>query len=161
MRGFFILVSCTTHHTTPTHTHDHTQVYWYTVEFGVVMEGATPKAFGAGILSSPGELRHFASGAATLAPFDPATPKPKMACNAGYQERYFTLPSFAAGAEMLTRFALGRVDPSVADRYGLVGPRDGWVTRGGGEAAEVAPTANNILRVEREERAAGQTTATP
>lgn len=27
------------------------QVYWYTVEFGVVMEGDQAKAFGAGILS--------------------------------------------------------------------------------------------------------------
>ena len=145
---------------TPHPTHIHTQVYWYTVEFGVVMEGATPKAFGAGILSSPGELRHFGSGAATLVPFDPTNPQPKMAYNAGYQERYFSLPSFAAGAEMLTRFALGRVDPSVADRYGLMGPGDGWVTKTEGGTVPAA-AANNIVRVEREERAAGQTTATP
>lgn len=115
------------------------------------MEGATPKAFGAGILSSPGELRHFASGAATLTPFDPAARQPKMAYNQGYQTRYFTLPSFAAGAELLTRYALSRVDPSVAERYGLVGPGDGWVT-------PVQPVNNIVAVPEREESKGGQPT---
>lgn len=36
------------------------QVFWYTVEFGVVREGGTVKAFGAAILSSYGELEHLA-----------------------------------------------------------------------------------------------------
>jgi phenylalanine-4-hydroxylase len=35
------------------------QVYWYTVEFGVVREGGEIKAFGAGVLSSFGELAHM------------------------------------------------------------------------------------------------------
>ena len=35
------------------------QVYWYTVEFGVVREGADIKAFGSGILSSYGELEYM------------------------------------------------------------------------------------------------------
>ena len=91
------------------------------------MEAGAPKAFGAGILSSPGELRHFASGAATLAPFDPAAPQPKMAYKDGYQTRYFTLPSFDAGADMLTRYALSRVDAGLAADFGLATPGDGWV----------------------------------
>lgn len=36
------------------------QVFWYTVEFGVVREGDAVKAFGAAILSSYGELEHLA-----------------------------------------------------------------------------------------------------
>jgi len=36
------------------------QVFWYTVEFGVVREGEGVKAFGAAILSSYGELEHLA-----------------------------------------------------------------------------------------------------
>jgi len=32
------------------------QAYWYTVEFGVVMEGDEAKAFGAGILSRFGAV---------------------------------------------------------------------------------------------------------
>jgi hypothetical protein len=35
------------------------QVYWYTVEFGVVREEGGIKAFGSGILSSFGELEHM------------------------------------------------------------------------------------------------------
>lgn len=35
------------------------QVYWYTVEFGVVREATDIKAFGAGILSSYGELEYM------------------------------------------------------------------------------------------------------
>jgi hypothetical protein len=42
------------------------QVYWYTVEFGVVREGSDVKAFGAGVLSSYGELQHMAAGKAEL-----------------------------------------------------------------------------------------------
>lgn len=32
------------------------QLYWFTVEFGMVDEGGIPKAYGAGILSAPQEL---------------------------------------------------------------------------------------------------------
>jgi phenylalanine-4-hydroxylase len=55
-------------------------VYWYTVEFGVVREGASIKAFGAGVLSSYGELEWMASGAPELLPFDPYAKQPKMRC---------------------------------------------------------------------------------
>ena len=39
-----------------------TKLYWFTVEFGVVREGGQVKGFGAGVLSSYGELQHMASG---------------------------------------------------------------------------------------------------
>ena len=35
------------------------QVFWFTMEFGVVMEGGEPKAYGAGILSSFGETEAY------------------------------------------------------------------------------------------------------
>jgi phenylalanine-4-hydroxylase len=38
-------------------------VFWFTVEFGVVLEDDEPKAYGAGLLSSPGELDWFADHA--------------------------------------------------------------------------------------------------
>jgi phenylalanine-4-hydroxylase len=34
------------------------RLYWYTIEFGLVHEGGHARAYGAGILSSPAELRH-------------------------------------------------------------------------------------------------------
>lgn len=44
-------------------------VYWFTVEYGVALEGGMPKAYGAGLLSSFGELESFAENA-DLQPFD-------------------------------------------------------------------------------------------
>lgn len=44
------------------------KVFWFTMEFGVVIEDGKPKAYGAGILSSIGELDVFRS--ATIKPLD-------------------------------------------------------------------------------------------
>jgi len=44
------------------------RVFWFTMEFGVVMEHGEPKAYGAGILSSIGELDVFQS--ASIRPLD-------------------------------------------------------------------------------------------
>jgi phenylalanine-4-hydroxylase len=44
-------------------------VFWFSVEFGVVREGDTTKAYGAGLLSSPGELEWF-SDHADIRPLD-------------------------------------------------------------------------------------------
>ncbi|GBF97155.1 chloroplast phenylalanine hydroxylase [Raphidocelis subcapitata] len=88
-----------------------TKCYWYTVEFGVVREGGGVKAFGAGILSSYGELQWMASGAAELAAFDPYAPQPKMSYKDGYQRRYFALDSFQEGARLLQRYAAAPAVP--------------------------------------------------
>lgn len=45
------------------------RVFWLTMEFGVVAEGGVPKALGAGLMSSAGEISSFADRA-TLLPFD-------------------------------------------------------------------------------------------
>lgn len=34
------------------------RLYWYTIEFGLIRQGTQLRAYGAGILSSPGELQH-------------------------------------------------------------------------------------------------------
>ena len=70
------------------------RVYWYTLEFGVVREGSALKVYGAGLLSSFGELGRFETeerlsefdvDAVAATPYDPTR----------YQERLFVAPSFA------------------------------------------------------------------
>jgi len=82
-----------------------TKVYWYTVEFGVVLEDEVVKAFGAGILSSFGELEWMAENNAEIFKFDPYAPQPKMSYKDGFQKRYFALESFAEGAKLLEDYA--------------------------------------------------------
>ena len=68
-------------------------LYWYTLEFGLVEEGGEPRAVGAGLLSSFGELGSFGENAelrsldcdeAASIPYDPTR----------YQELLFVSPSF-------------------------------------------------------------------
>lgn len=47
-------------------------LYWFTVEYGVVRQGGDLKAYGAGLLSSYGELAHSLKGEVDIRPFDPA-----------------------------------------------------------------------------------------
>ncbi len=69
------------------------RVYWYTLEFGVVQEAGHYKAFGAGLLSSIGELERFDTDATLMdwdleqmaqTPYDPTD----------YQSHLFVAPSF-------------------------------------------------------------------
>jgi phenylalanine-4-hydroxylase len=46
------------------------RLYWFTVEFGLVQDGDSVKAYGAGLLSSYGELEHAFSDDVERRPFD-------------------------------------------------------------------------------------------
>lgn len=46
------------------------RLYWFTVEFGLIRENGEIKAFGAGLLSSFGELENAFTGAVERRPFD-------------------------------------------------------------------------------------------
>lgn len=63
------------------------RMYWYTLEFGVVMEDGNPKAFGAGLLSSVDELTLFDRAGRLQAfdvddiaatPYDPTQLQPRL-----------------------------------------------------------------------------------
>jgi phenylalanine-4-hydroxylase len=69
------------------------RVYWYTLEFGVVREGDALKVYGAGLLSSFGELERFSSQA-ELRPWDLDAMANRPYDPTGYQDQLFVAPSF-------------------------------------------------------------------
>jgi phenylalanine-4-hydroxylase len=71
------------------------RVYWYTMEFGLIDQGGATKAYGAGLLSSFGELERFAA-AADIRPFDPEAAAARAYDPTTYQAVLFRIPSFAA-----------------------------------------------------------------
>jgi phenylalanine-4-hydroxylase len=80
-----------------------TRLYWYTLEFGLVLEAGAPKAYGAGLMSSFGELGRFARETQiegwsidriVETPFDPTD----------YQRVLFVAPSFEQMCEEVTAY---------------------------------------------------------
>ena len=74
------------------------RLYWYTLEFGVCREKGKAKAYGAGLLSSFGELSGFEQRA-ELRPFDPEEIAQTSYDPTGYQRVLFVAPSFDEAAE--------------------------------------------------------------
>ncbi|HKO97744.1 MAG TPA: phenylalanine 4-monooxygenase [Pyrinomonadaceae bacterium] len=80
------------------------QLYWFTIEFGLVREGEQVKAYGTGILSSAGELEAIAR--AELRPldlnqisrqeYDPTRFQPTLFYSESFEEMYQTLSGFLA-----------------------------------------------------------------
>ena len=72
------------------------RLYWYTVEFGLIDTPAGLRAYGAGILSSAGELRHsVTSPAPQRLPFDLERIMRTRYKIDDYQATYFVIDSFA------------------------------------------------------------------
>ena len=78
-------------------------VYWYTVEFGLVREDGEVRTYGAGILSSFGEMERFATEA-EIRPldFDDASTRPYDPTK--YQPVLYVSPSFAEMVENVSRW---------------------------------------------------------
>ncbi|XP_078077219.1 phenylalanine-4-hydroxylase [Mustelus asterias] len=80
-------------------------VYWFTVEFGLCKQNNEIKAYGAGLLSSFGELQYCLTNKPELLPFDPE----KMACQkypiTNFQPVYFVAESFEDAKEKVRKFA--------------------------------------------------------
>jgi phenylalanine-4-hydroxylase len=78
------------------------KVFWFTLEFGVVREDGEPRAYGAGLLSSYGELDAFPK--AELRPWDIWTMGKLPYDITRYQPVLFEAPSFAFLVGELGRF---------------------------------------------------------
>jgi len=77
------------------------RVYWYTLEFGVTKEGGQLKAYGAGLLSSFGELGRFLKEA-RLVPLDIAQMTARPYDPTVYQDVLFVAPSFPEAVRTVT-----------------------------------------------------------
>ncbi|UYZ64601.1 phenylalanine 4-monooxygenase [Hymenobacter weizhouensis] len=69
-------------------------LYWFTVEFGLVLEDDQPRIYGAGLLSSAGEVHHCVHDETTRHSFDLATVLHQEFTELRFQEQYFVLPSW-------------------------------------------------------------------
>ena len=83
-------------------------LYFFTAEFGLVQHEGQPRLYGAGLLSSAGEIHHCVNESTPRPAFDLATVLHTPATGARYQNQYFVLPAW----EQLT--------DSVAELTGLL-----------------------------------------
>lgn len=79
--------------------------YWFTVEFGLCRQEGQLKAYGAGLLSSFGELEYSMSGKAQAKPFDPYVAGTQEYPITQYQPLYFVAESFSRVKDQMMAFA--------------------------------------------------------
>ncbi|KAM5335992.1 phenylalanine-4-hydroxylase isoform 1-T1 [Glossophaga mutica] len=80
-------------------------IYWFTVEFGLCKEGDSIKAYGAGLLSSFGELQYCLSGEPKLLPLDLEKTAVQEYTVTEFQPLYYVAESFNDAKEKVRSFA--------------------------------------------------------
>ncbi|XP_064139890.1 tryptophan 5-hydroxylase 2 isoform X2 [Loxodonta africana] len=79
--------------------------YFFTIEFGLCKQEGQLRAYGAGLLSSIGELKHALSDKACVKAFDPKTTCLQECLITTFQEVYFVSESFEEAKEKMRDFA--------------------------------------------------------
>lgn len=83
------------------------RIYWYTMEFGLIEQDGVDRAYGAGLLSSFGELERFAA-AADIRPFDADEAAARPYDPTTYQAVLFRIRDFASLTHDLDRWLASR-----------------------------------------------------
>jgi phenylalanine-4-hydroxylase len=84
-------------------------LYWFTIEYGVVRQDGELRAYGAGLLSSFGELKRVAEGAPEIRPFDPEAAKDRPYPITTYQPLLWEVGSIREAFESMDAFVNGHV----------------------------------------------------
>ncbi|XP_077453391.1 tyrosine 3-monooxygenase [Stigmatopora argus] len=82
-------------------------LYWFTVEYGLCKQNGEVRAYGAGLLSSYGELLHSLSDEPEIREFQPEAAAAQPYQDQTYQPVYFVSESFADAKEKFRTFMAG------------------------------------------------------
>lgn len=82
-------------------------LYWFTIEYGVLLQDGELKAYGAGLLSSFGELEHALSGDVEVRPFDPIVAKDTTYPITSYQPLLWSVNSIREAFDQMSEFVEG------------------------------------------------------
>jgi phenylalanine-4-hydroxylase len=79
-------------------------LYWFTIEYGVLWQDGELRAYGAGLLSSFGELEHALSGNVEIRPFDPWKAKDTSYPITSYQPLLWSVRSIGEAFAKMDEF---------------------------------------------------------